>query len=114
MREWGAQPDPQAGQAPPQPEQAPPQAGQSADVSDSQLALFVRVSEKVSALQQQIQTEMQEAKTAEEAQIVQAEAQERLVNAVQSLGMTVDEYNELARLVQTDPEIQQRINALTQ
>ena len=101
-----AQPDPATG--------TPPQADQNAEVSDSQLALYVQAAEKVAALQEQIQREMQQAETAEEAQQIQAGSQQRLIDAVLSLGMSIEDYNHIATLVQTNPEVQERARSLMQ
>jgi len=90
---------------------APAEQGQ---VSDSQLALYAQVAQKVAQLQQQLQEDMQQAADAEEAQTVQAGAQQSMITAVESFGMTVEEYNHISTLVQTDPEVRARLETLLQ
>lgn len=90
------------------------QTEQQQPVTDSELALYAQAAQKVAQMQQGLQENMQQAATAEEAQAIQAEGQESIVNAVQSFGMTVEEYNRIAQLSQTDPELRSRLGALLQ
>ena len=98
---------------PGQPAEPPAQAGPRGEVTDFQLELFARASEKVSEVQQEIQAEMSEAETAEEARRIQARAQERLKIAVFSFGMTMEEYNHISELLEEDPGLQKRLDSFT-
>jgi len=90
----------------------PPGPAQGAEISDSSLALFTQAAQKLAEVQAQIQTEMQEAGTAEEAKQIQANSQVRMVEAVESFGMTVDEYNRISTLAQSDPGVRERLQEM--
>ena len=90
----------------------PPAQAQGAEVSDSSLELFTKAAQKLAEVQTQIQAEMQEAGSAEEAKQIQANSQTRMVEAVQSFGMTVEEYNRISTLAQSDPEVQKRLQEM--
>jgi hypothetical protein len=45
----------------------------------------------------------------DEAQALQQEAQEKMMRAVESAGLSVQEYNEVAIALQDDPELMQRV-----
>lgn len=87
---------------------------QAAEVSESDLNLYAQAAQKVMDIKQDLQSEMQQASDADEAQGMQAEAQEEMVGAVESFGMTVEEYNTIARAVQTNPEMQNKLQQMMQ
>jgi len=66
---------------------------------------------------QEIQTTMlneAEGATPEEATRLQAEAQAAMVGAVEEEGLTVEQYNTIAQLVRTDPDIAETVDTLIQ
>lgn len=89
-----------------------PSTAETIEVSDSQLALYLQAATKVEEIRQGIQEQMPEAGSAEEAQTLQEEAMQQMVAAVESFGMTVDEYNRIAIAVQQDPQLQSRLREL--
>ena len=97
---------------PPAQQQQQGQEQQQGQVTDSELALYVQASEKVNELQLELQQEMQQAKSTEEAQEIQQEGQQELVNAVESFGMSVEEYNRITQLAQTNPDIRARLQSM--
>ncbi len=106
-----AQPAAQQGQQQGQQQQyTPPAATQqdASDISDSQLALYGKVSKKIEDIRGDLQQEMGSVETAEEAQKLQNETMEDMVSAVESLGMTTDEYNQITTMLQSDPELRER------
>lgn len=95
--------DPAAGQQYGQPEQ---QA--AAPVSDADLEKFVSAESKVNEIRDDFSQRLGQVDNQEEAQSLQLEAQEKMVEAVQDEGLDVGRYNEIATRIQTDPELQQR------
>ncbi len=93
-------------------EQAQPGAMAEHEVSDSHLALYIQAATRVEEIRQDVQQQMGQAESTEQAQAMQEEAMQEMVNAVQSFGMTVDEYNQIAAAVQQSPELQQRLQEL--
>lgn len=96
-------------QGPAQQGQQPPQQVQ---VSDSQLEQYVVVAGKVSEIRNDFQQKMTSAEDAEQAQSLQQEASAEMVEAVQASGMSVEEFNQIAYALQSDPALQERLAAI--
>lgn len=92
--------------------QGNPPSQQSAQVSDSDLALFQKASGKIAEIRQDYQKEQSQAKDAKEAQSLQAKASQSMVEAVQSFGLTVEQFNQIAAAVQSDPNIRERLDEM--
>ena len=97
------------GTAPQQYEQGQPAA---APISDDNLKKFVKADEEVSDIRDEFSEKLSQAEDQEEAQKLQLEAQEKMVEAVQDADLDVPTYNEIATRMQTDPELQQRAEDL--
>lgn len=98
-------------------QEAQPPAGQQqsapqVNVDDSQLALFHKVSTKLGEIRQETQMEMSSAESTEAAQQLQQEATTKMRSAIESMGMTVDEYNQIASAVQADPDLRSRLSQM--
>lgn len=89
-----------------------PAEHQQAEVSDDQLKTYAEAEKKVQEIRDEFQQQMPNAETPEEAQALQQEAQEEMVSAVEDSGLSVEEYNQIASLVQTNPELRDRIDSL--
>lgn len=88
------------------------QAPQQLDVSDSQLEQYAAVAVKVTEIRNDFQQKMTSAEDAEQAQTLQEEASAEMIEAVQASGMSVEEYNQIAYALQSDPELQERLAAI--
>ncbi|MEQ9209269.1 MAG: DUF4168 domain-containing protein [Pseudomonadales bacterium] len=55
---------------------------------------------------------MNEAETQEEAQALQAEAQEQIVGAVETAGLSVQAYNDIGQAIRTDPSLREKAEQL--
>ena len=101
----------QAGGAAPaqQYEQGQPAA---APISEENLKKFVEADADVAELRDEFSEKLSKAEDQEEAQKLQLEAQEKMVEAVQDSDLDVPTYNEIATRMQTDPELQQRAESL--
>lgn len=91
--------------------QAPP-SQPATDVSDEQLNQFVEAATEVQTVQQEYAAEIQSTSDAEQAQTLRAEAQEKMVEAVESSGLSVSEYNLIAQQLQQDPSLANRLNEM--
>lgn len=80
----------------------------AAPISDDNLKKFVEADKEVAELRDEFSEKLSEADDQEEAQKLQLEAQEKMVEAVQDADLDVATYNEIATRMQTDPELQQR------
>lgn len=93
----------------PQYEQGQPAA---APISEENLKKFVEADADVAELRDEFSEKLSKAEDQEEAQKLQLEAQEKMVEAVQDSDLDVPTYNEIATRMQTDPELQQRAESL--
>lgn len=77
--------------------------------TDQDLQTFASAVIQIEQINMEAQQQVQAADTPEEQQQVQAQAQAQMVQVIEAEGLTVDEYNEIATAVQTDPELAQMI-----
>lgn len=92
------------------PAQQPPATQQQAakQISDADLEKFVEAEEKVSEIRDEFTQKLNDAEDQDQAQELQLEAQEKMMQAVSDVGIEVPVYNEIATRIQSDPELQQR------
>jgi hypothetical protein len=95
----------------PQMQAQPPQNN---EVSEEQLEQFVDALAEISVIRQTAAAELEAAADMEEAERVHREAQEHMIEAVESAGLSVDEYNRIATLMGTDAELSQRVHSKLQ
>lgn len=85
---------------------------EQAEVSDDRLKTYAEAEEKVQEIRNEVQEQMPNADTPEQAQEMQQEAQEKMVSAVEDAGLSVEEYNQIATLIQTNPTLRDRLEEL--
>lgn len=92
---------------------AMPQQGQPniAPVSDSEISQFVVANEKVGEIATEMNGELTGVSSQEEATEIQMKAQEKMVVAIETEGLTARRYTEIMKLAQTDPEIGKKIQS---
>lgn len=90
------------------PAQAPMEQQAAAPISDADLEKFVEAESKVAEIRDEFTQKLNEAEDQEQAQALQLEAQEKMMEAVGEVGIEVPVYNEIATRIQSDPELQQR------
>lgn len=90
----------------------PPPQTEQIEVTDSKLALYVQAATKITEIRDQFQQKMAAAESPEQAQSLQEEASTEMIGAVESFGMTVEEYNQIAYALQSDPELRERLEKL--
>jgi hypothetical protein len=88
---------------------APMQQTPDVDLSEEQIDTFVSAFVAVQEVRNDFSERLQEAEGESEAQSMQQEAQDEMVQAVEDSGMTVEEYNEVAMALQNDPELMQEV-----
>ena len=87
------------------------QGAPATEVSSTKLDKFVVALERVHSIGSKASAEMEQSRDMEEAQQIQQRAQGEMVEAVEEAGLTVDEYNRIAQLMNSDPQIKERIDA---
>lgn len=91
------------------------QAGQqAASFSDEQLQSYARAAMQVQQINMAMEQATQNTSDPDELQNVQQQAYADLERAIQSNGLTVDEYNAIGSLAQTDEETRNKITAYFQ
>jgi hypothetical protein len=97
-----------------QQQQMQAQPPQNNEVSEEQLEQFVDALAEISVIRQTAAAELEAAADMEEAERVHREAQEQMIEAVESAGLSVDEYNRIATLMGIDPDLSQRVHSKLQ
>jgi hypothetical protein len=78
-------------------------------LNQERLQTFAAIAIEVQRISDDYQSRFSAAGTAEERQRIQQEATSEMTKAVEDNGMTVDQYNEVARVAQSDPEVARQI-----
>lgn len=85
---------------------------QSADFSDEDVAKFAQANQQVQDIQTEYTQKLQDSGgDQEQTASIQQEAQEKMVQAVESSGLGVEKYNQILQVAQADPELVKRIQA---
>ncbi len=91
-------------------QQEPPQT----DVSEQELQQFAEAQTQISEIQQDFAGRLQDVEDPEKAHELQVQANEEMTEAVESAGLDVDSFNDIAMAIQNDPELQQRLTTMLQ
>ncbi|QIB52763.1 MULTISPECIES: DUF4168 domain-containing protein [Pseudomonas] len=86
--------------------------GAQTEISEEDLQKFAEADSAVGEIRDDFSQRLSQAENQEEAQSLQMEAQEKMVEAVQSEGLEIPKYNEIATRMQSDPELQQRVQSM--
>lgn len=111
----GGQPPP--GQQPPgqqPPAQQPPGTGvpgaaQPAQINEETIEKFAGAFSEILVIQETFTEKLEAAESNEDAQALQQEAQQEMVEAVQDNGLSVAEYNEVVAMMEQDPQLRERV-----
>lgn len=88
---------------------APQAAPQTIEITEAAVDKFIEVLQDVESIRGKYVERLQDAEDQQTAMEIQQEAQEKMLEKVQSSGMTVQQFNLIAQAAQQSPEIQQRI-----
>lgn len=95
----------------PQPGMPPMQQQQQQDVSKAQLQQFVQAFRQVQTVQQKYEPALK-AKDPKKVQDVQNQAAQEMVSGIQKSGMTVQQYNQIAQTLNSNPDLRQKVLAM--
>ncbi|QXO19193.1 MULTISPECIES: DUF4168 domain-containing protein [Vibrio] len=105
----------QEGQAQQQQQQAAaPQQAQPIEVNDEQLEQFAEAQASVNEIRVDAMTKLKNSEDPKEAQEIQQQANQEMVDAVQDTGLSVEDYNLIARAVQNDTSLQSRLQQMSE
>lgn len=85
---------------------------QAMDISSDQLEKFVTAEKEVQSIRQDYAEQLNDTQELEEAQTLQQQAQEEMVQAVQAEGLDVNTFNRIASAIQTDEALRARAQEL--
>jgi hypothetical protein len=80
------------------------------NISQQDLQIFAVAAVEVQRISDDYQTKFAAADTPHERQKIQQEATDRMTKAVEEKGMTVSQYNDVARVAQTDTDVAEQIS----
>jgi len=89
------------------------QAGQS-EVSASEIASFAKAQSQIAKIRQEYQKELSAAEDQAQQESIVQEMNEKMVDAVEREGLSVEQYNDIFGVAQSDPAVQQRISEVMQ
>lgn len=82
----------------------------SANISQQELQTFASAAVEVQRISDDYQLKFAASNTPQEREKIQREATDKMTQAVTDKGMTVDQYNDVARTAQTDAQVAEQIN----
>lgn len=89
--------------------QAPPAAPQVIEPTPKQLDQYADVAKKVALVAANYQPKLEEAQDDAARQNLMHEADDKMVSAVESGGLSVDEYNGISMAIQQDQALQEKV-----
>ncbi|MEX2353172.1 MAG: DUF4168 domain-containing protein [Gammaproteobacteria bacterium] len=90
---------------PPPQEQMAPQGAGAQELDEATKEKFVAAYIEVQDIQTEYTAKLQEVTDQNEAQALQQEAQQEMISAVESSGLSVTDYNSVTQVVANDPEL---------
>lgn len=86
------------------------EAQQQTVVSPDELKTFAGAAKEVQKINQSYQPSYQSARTPDQKQAIEREAMGKMTQAVQAKGMTIQKYNQIMQIAQTDPEVGRQVD----
>ncbi|WP_077529169.1 DUF4168 domain-containing protein [Vreelandella utahensis] len=91
-----------------------PEKQQNADFSDEELQNFVELQDKIGDVREDYVSQIESAESEDKARELQQKAQTEMVEVIEDEGMTVEEYNAIAVAYNSNPEIQERVDEMSE
>lgn len=92
---------------------APAAMGQNqAGVSEHKLENYVAAQQEVRDINRQYSERLQNIQDREKAVNLQNQARQEMIEAIESAGLSVGEYNDITQAMRTDPEFNERVQKL--
>ena len=101
----------QANQAP---ATQPAPAVQAADISDKKLEKFADSLGEIMEIREDFTAKLEKTGDPAEAQQLQQQANEKMMNTVEDNELSIEEYNAINQAVQNDPQLRDRVIAMVQ
>lgn len=98
-------------------DQVSPQQGMQdvrTDFEEAELRTFVDIQKDIGEVRNEYAQKIQSAQDRQEAEELQEEARDSLVEVVENADLTVEEYNQIAQAYQMSPEVREKLNQMAQ
>lgn len=104
-----------------QPESADPESGytdpaasgtQDTNFSDSELKQFVEAQDGINEIREDYMKKIESADSQEQAQTLQQEANNEMVEIIEDAGLDIPTYNSIATAYNSEPKVRNRVDAL--
>ncbi|MFO7752590.1 MAG: DUF4168 domain-containing protein [Desulfobacteraceae bacterium] len=89
------------------------QQEQTKDFSDQDLEKFASAKGKLDGIRDEYSAELEQVNDAEEAQKLQNKYGQKMIEEIRAEDMTVEKYNEISQAMQSDPELQEKIQQIS-
>ncbi|MCI0917251.1 DUF4168 domain-containing protein [Pseudomonas stutzeri] len=103
-----------AQQASPAPATQPAPVVEAADISDKKLEKFADSLGEIMEIREDFTAKLEKTGDPAEAQQLQQQANEKMMNTVQENDLSIEEYNAINRAVQNDPKLRDKVIAMIQ
>lgn len=103
-----------AQQASPAPTTQPAPVVEAADISDKKLEKFADSLGEIMEIREDFTAKLEKTGDPAEAQQLQQQANEKMMNTVQENDLSIQEYNAINRAVQNDPKLRDKVIAMIQ
>ena len=90
------------------------QQPQETDISDKQLEKFALALNDISEIRSEYSEVISDVKDADKAQELQSKYTKKMIASIEENGLDVEQYNEISMAMQRDPEIQQKVQEMSQ
>lgn len=87
---------------------------QNADFSDKQLQNFVQLQDEIGKVREDYVSQIESAESEDKARKLQQKAQTEMVKVIEDAGMTVEKYNAIAVAYNSNPDIQKRVDGMSE
>lgn len=103
-----------AQQASPAPATQPAPVVEAADISDKKLEKFADSLGEIMEIREDFTAKLEKTGDPAEAQQLQQQANEKMMNTVQENDLSIEEYNAINQAVQNDPKLRDKVIAMIQ
>lgn len=87
---------------------------QNTDFSDEELQNFVELQDEIGKVREDYVSQIESAESEDKARELQQKAQTEMVKVIEDAGMTVEGYNAIAVAYNSNPEIQERVDKMSE
>jgi hypothetical protein len=81
------------------------------EISDNELQAYAVAMLEVNQIVENVRPQLDAAETSEETSLVEQRAYQRMAEAIQKSGLTVDRYNQIGATIQADPKVAGEVRA---